>query len=148
MPSRLLDTRDGTGVSAGRVSGGQTIDIVAAGRGGVPASGVETVVLNVTSVEPTLPGYVTVHAHGAGRPGVSSLNYTPGYNVPSLVMCRVGTGGKISLYSHAGLVDLVADVVGYFGASGAQHVAVEPARILDTREGIGAARSRVSSSRS
>ncbi|NND75486.1 MAG: DUF1501 domain-containing protein [Ilumatobacter sp.] len=144
VPHRLLDTRDGTGTAAGRVRGGQTIDVVVAGRGGVPATGVKAVVLNITSVAPAGPGYVTVHARGAKRPGVASLNYVPGHDIPNLVMSRVSADGKISLYVSDSSVDLVADVVAcYSDDVGTRHMPVTPARILDTREGNGAPRARL-----
>ncbi len=143
VPSRLLDTRDGTGAPKRRVRGGRTIDVVVAGRGGVPATGIDAVVLNVTSVAPSGPGYVTVHASGDKRPGVASLNYVPGYTIPNLVMAKVGGNGKVSLFVSDGGVDLVADVVGCYTSEGSRHVPVTPARILDTREGNGAPQARL-----
>ncbi|MGH9133492.1 MAG: DUF1501 domain-containing protein, partial [Ilumatobacteraceae bacterium] len=51
-PSRLLDTRSGVGAPAGQVARRQRVDLQVAGRGGVPASGVSAVVLNVTADRP------------------------------------------------------------------------------------------------
>ena len=45
---------------------------------------------------------------------MSNLNFVPGQTVPNLVMVRIGTNAKISLYNSAGSTDLIADVVGYF----------------------------------
>ncbi|MEM9517513.1 MAG: DUF1501 domain-containing protein, partial [Actinomycetota bacterium] len=142
-PHRVLDTRNGTGAARRRVRGGQTIDVPVAGLGGVPEAGVDLVVLNVTSVAPTARGYVTAWATGSTRPEISNLNYSPGMNIPNLVMCRVGEGGRFSLFANSGDLDLVADVVGYFSSTGARHVAVGPARVLDVREGLGARKGRV-----
>ena len=142
-PFRILDSRVGTGVRRGRVRGGQTIEVPVAGLGGVPTDGVDLVVLNVTSVGPSTRGYVTAWATGASRPEISNLNYSPGMNIPNLVMCRVGDGGRVSLFANSGDLDLVADVVGFFSAKGARHVAVGPTRVLDVREGLGARRGRV-----
>lgn len=143
VPSRILDTREGNGAPATRATGGQTIDVVVAGRGGVPDSGVQAVVLNVTAVNPTQSGYITAHAHGDVRPGVSSVNYLPGYDTPNLVMCKVGASGKISLFASGGTLDIVADVVGCYTSTGSQHLSLTPSRILDTRVGSGAPLQRV-----
>ena len=48
-PSRLLDTRNGTGAPATRLGAGANIDLTVVGAGGVPASGVAAVVLNITA---------------------------------------------------------------------------------------------------
>jgi uncharacterized protein (DUF1501 family) len=144
VPARLLDTRDGTGAPAARVRGGSTIDLQVAGRGGVPASGVQAVVLNVGSVNPTARGFVTVWPTSEPRPSISNLNYTPGMNIPNLVMCKLGSGGKVSLFANEGELDLIADVVGCYSAEGgARLVSVTPRRVLDTRDGTGARRGPV-----
>lgn len=48
---RILDTRNGTGGISRPVGPGQTIDVQVTGRGGVPASGVVAVAINVTVVQ-------------------------------------------------------------------------------------------------
>ena len=83
------------------------------GRGGVP-SGATAVVLNVTAVDASASGYVTVYPDGSARPLASNLNVGPGQTVPNLVVAKLGSNGKVCLYNHAGTVDLVADVNGYF----------------------------------
>src|SRR5205807_2011595 len=55
-----------------------------------------------------------------------------------LVMVKVGTGGKFSVYNAVGSVDVVADVVGWFTdgttkTPGGSYNPLVPARILDTR---------------
>src|SRR3712207_8397776 len=47
-------------------------------RGGVPAAGVTAVALNVTVVEPSAAGHVTVWPSGEARPLASNLNFVPG----------------------------------------------------------------------
>ncbi len=143
VPSRLLDTRSGVGAKRGRVRGGTTIDLQVSGRGGVPESGADAVILNVGSVNPTSRGYVAVWPKGEKQPDISNLNYSPGMNIPNLVICKLGDGGQVSLFANAGELDLIADVVGCFKSDGSRHVAVAPSRLLDTREGIGAPRARV-----
>ncbi len=143
VPARLLDTRKGIGIKQARVKGGTTIDLQVSGRGGVPGSGADAVVLNVGSVQPTSRGYVAVWPKGEKRPEISNLNYSPGMNIPNLVICKLGQGGQVSLFANAGELDLIADVVGCFKSDGARHVAVSPSRLLDSREGIGAPKARV-----
>jgi hypothetical protein len=142
-PYRLLDTRDGTGAPAGAVAPSGVVSLQVTGRGGVPGSGVSAVVLNVTVTEPTASGYVSVYGDATTRPLVSNLNYVKGQVVPNLVVAPVGTNGKVALFNGSpGTTQLVADVSGYFlsgepTASGA-FSSLTPARLLDTRSGVGA----------
>lgn len=114
-PSRLLDTRDGTGAPKATVAGNGTVSLAVAGRGGVPATGVGAVVLNVTVTDPTAAGFITVYPTGSTRPTASNLNFTAKQTIPNLVVAKVGTGGAISLYNgSSGTVHLIADVAGYY----------------------------------
>src|SRR5450631_1003374 len=60
-PVRLLDTRGGLGAAQAAVAPAGTVSLQVAGQGGVPASGVAAVVLNVTVAEPTGAGCGTVY---------------------------------------------------------------------------------------
>ena len=91
------------------------------GHGGVPASGVSAVVLNVTVTQPKAAGYITVYPDGATRPLASNLNFVAGQTVPNLVVAPVGADGKVDLYNgSSGTVELVADVSGYFSNGAGQ----------------------------
>jgi uncharacterized protein (DUF1501 family) len=138
VPSRLLDTRNAIGAPLGRVRGPGTIDLQVTGRGGVPDSGAQAVVLNVTAVQPVSGGYVSVWPSGEAQPVISNLNYDARRNVANLVVCKLGAGGRVSFFVDSGDLDLLADVVGYFAPDGAGLVAIAPARLLDTRNAIGA----------
>ena len=139
-PSRVLDTRDGTGRggAVGKVPPGGAIDLGVVGVGGVPASNVVAVALNVTAVGLSGPdSYVTVYPAGAARPLASNLNVTSGPAVPNMVIVMV-SDGRVTLYNHNGSVDLVADVQGWYGPEGAtRFVSTAPVRGLDTRTGNG-----------
>ena len=121
-PARLLDTRpdgttiDGVHQGTGAVAGGTVAALTVTGRGGVPATGVGAVVLNVTASQPTAPTYVTVFPVGETRPLASNLNLLPGTDVPNLVVAKVGAGGQVHLFSDQGHTHLIADVVGWFPA--------------------------------
>ncbi|MGH9133844.1 MAG: HYR domain-containing protein, partial [Ilumatobacteraceae bacterium] len=116
-PARLLDTRsanstvDGLFAGAGRRGAGSVTELVVAGRGGVSA-GAAAVVVNVTVVDPSAPGFVTVFPCGTPLPVASSLNYSAGEVVPNELVAKVGAGGRICLYTYSE-THLLADVVGY-----------------------------------
>jgi Regulator of chromosome condensation (RCC1) repeat len=120
VPARLLDTRspggatiDGNFAQAGPLSSDTTVDLTVVGRGGVPATGVGAVVLNVTALSPTAPGFVSVYPTGAARPDASNLNFATGTTVPNLVIARVGNGGQVTIYNFGGTTGLLADIVGW-----------------------------------
>ncbi|MEV7831238.1 hypothetical protein AB0P12_11510 [Streptomyces subrutilus] len=136
-PARFLDTRDGTGAKKQRVGPGGVVTLQVAGVKGVPSTGVTAVVMNVTAVQPTEAGHVTVYPNGQAAPGVSNLNFAPGQIVPNLVTVPV-VNGKVDLRNNAGSVDLIADVTGYYAATGSAFSAAGPVRLLDTRDGTGA----------
>jgi hypothetical protein len=137
-PSRILDTRDGTGGNpVGPVPGGDSIDLTVVGVGGVPASGVSAVAVNVTVDQPSTDGFVTVWPTGESMPTASTHNFVPGLTVANLVLAKVGNGGKVSLFNSRGSTHLIADVVGYYSASGGRFIPVSPQRMVDTRYSIG-----------
>jgi hypothetical protein len=107
-PARVVDTRS----AGGCIPSGTSRDITVGGLAGVP-TGVESVWLNVTAVTPNGNGYLTVWPTGDSRPTASTLNFLAGQVVPNLTPVRLGTGGKISVYSFGGCSNLVVDVVGY-----------------------------------
>ena len=138
-PARLLDTRDGTG-TAGVVAPlgpGATINLTVINRGGVPATGVSGVALNVTADQPDSSGFLTVWPTGEARPNASTHNFVPGLTVANLVLAKVGAGGQVSIFNAFGSTHVVADVIGYFSASGGAFVPVTPQRLIDTRDGTG-----------
>ncbi|MFF6774023.1 hypothetical protein ACFY8W_10700 [Streptomyces sp. NPDC012637] len=147
-PTRLLDTRAGLGAPKAKVGPGQTVSLKVAGVGGVPASGVTAVVLNVTATGPTAAGFVSAYPSGAERTSASNLNFVAGQTVANAVVVPV-LDGKVTFYNRAGSVDLLADVSGYFteGDSGSTYRPVTPDRILDTRSGLGAPKAKVGAGR-
>ena len=142
-PARILNTKNGTGAPQTPVGAGGTLKLTVEGVGGVPASGVAAVVLNVTVTQPTQSGYITVSPDGVARPTVSNLNFSPGETVPNLVVAPVGADGEVDLYNGSpGTVQLIADVSGYFTGGGSAtngaFTSLTPARILNTKNGTGA----------
>ncbi|MGZ4771121.1 MAG: hypothetical protein ACXV3B_00425, partial [Ilumatobacteraceae bacterium] len=141
-PARLLDTRDGTGGNISGLSSLALTELKVAGVGGVPANGGATaVVLNVTVDAPLTSGFIMAWPSGDAQPTVSNLNYVAGQTVPNLVTVKLGANGRVNLFNSEGLTQVIADVVGYYvpataGCAG-KFTAVSPARVLDTRNGIG-----------
>jgi hypothetical protein len=140
-PSRIVDTRTGLGLPAGVVPAGASRTFQVTGRGGVPVSGVGTVVLNVTAVQPNRAGYLTVYPAGRARPTTSNLNLTAGRTVPNLVHVAAGSGGKVTIYVANADVHVVVDVFGWTSNGGAAFSQgeglfdpVAPYRALDTRK--------------
>ncbi|MBR7836903.1 PKD domain-containing protein [Actinospica durhamensis] len=140
-PTRLLDTRKGTGVAkAAPVAAGGVVRLKIAGNGSIPGN-VTAVVLNVTAVSPTRNGLVSVYPDGKARPGVSNLNYNAGQTIANSVIVPVVDGSVDLANTSGGSVELVADVMGYFSQTAASgYTPLTPARVLDTRYGTGVAR--------
>ena len=134
-PQRVLDTRTGLGAPQVRVPAGGRVDLQVAGAGGVPSSGAGSVILNTTAVLPGRAGFVNVWPTGSAMPTASSLNYEAGSTMAGLVVAKLGSGGKVSLYSSAD-TDLVVDVFGWLPTT-ADYVGLTPSRLLDTRNGTG-----------
>lgn len=139
IPTRVIDTRDGTGGPRRPLQPGETRDYTLSGL----PTGTTGVVLNVTSTDPSVSGYLTIWAKGTARPATSNLNPRPGAAVPNLVTTGL-TAGALSVYNGVGTVDVVVDVQGYLvtTGSGSFHPAA-PHRTLDTRDGTGAPLARL-----
>ncbi len=116
-PERLLDTRTGAGqvgYVGPRPAAGRTVELTVAGAGAtkVPAAAA-AVVLNVTGTNVPTDGFVTVWPCGQTRPLASTLNLRADDSRPNLVISKLGSGGKVCLFTQNG-ADLVADVTAYY----------------------------------
>jgi hypothetical protein len=138
VPARLLESRPGLTTIDGQFNGigirpaGSVTELVVTGRGGVPTDA-SAVVLNVTVTDTQGPGFVTVWPCGSTMPTASNLNYQTGWTIPNAVIAKVGTGGKVCLYTMA-TTNLIADVNAYFPATSSR-VSLVPGRLLDSRMG-------------
>lgn len=136
---RVLDTRTGTGGIRNPIPAGQTVSMTIPQQLGIPASQVSAVVMNVTVVNPPTAGYVSIFPTGSGTPAVSSVNFNAGENTPNLVNVQLRADGSVSaLNGAAGAVDLLFDVVGWYGtasapANGSEYVSITPVRAKDSR---------------
>ena len=131
-PTRLVDTRVGKGIAAPIGAAGSAA-VQVAGAAGVPL-GATAVVVNLTAVSPTGPGFLS--AGPAASTKTSVLNFATGGTVANLVMAQLSPTGTLTLSNGASTpVNVIADVQGYLvqGTSGASFNPVAPARALDTR---------------
>jgi hypothetical protein len=143
-PSRVLDTRDGTGGMSGRLAPGVPVTLRVTGEGGVPSSGVRAVVLNTTVTGASGSGHLTVYPGGTSAPAASNLNFTRGATVPNLVTVPVAADGTVRLLANAGSPHVLADVVGWYGpAATLRFGPLAPERVLDTRDGTGGVSGRL-----
>lgn len=115
-PTRLLDTRTGTGAPAQPVANHATLRLPVTGLAGVPASGVSAVAVTVTVTNPHSPGNISVYPDGDPPPATSNLNFTRAQTTADLVIVPVGPDATIDLTSTTtgGTVDLIADIAGYY----------------------------------
>lgn len=149
-PARICDTRpnnpsglSGTALSQceGTAPASQgTLTVAVAGLGGLPQSGVAAAVLNVTAVDPTTGGYLTVYPADTTQPLASNVNYRPAQAVPNRVVVRLDTQGKVTIFASSGAPQILVDVAGYYtdgsnpSATGSTFTpALSPLRICDTR---------------
>lgn len=96
--------------------------------------------LNVTAVDPSSSGFITVWPCGVDRPLASNLNYVAGDVVPNGVIAPIGERGSVCFYSLAD-TDVVVDIAGWF--SGTSFTGATPQRLIDTRNGTGSPRARI-----
>lgn len=140
-PERILDTRNGIGeaAAAGRFAVGDDRRVPVRGLAGVPADA-ESVVVNITAVEPSATGYVTAYPSGSPVPDASNLNLHPGQDRPNLAVVRIGADGAIRLTAREAATHLLVDVQGYYAPStGATRrtITTNPTRIFDSRNDVG-----------
>ncbi len=138
-PTRIMDTRDGTGLfgSTAKLTSAAPVALRVAGVGGIP-SNATAVAINLTLTNAT--GYGNVAATPYGAPNTTSnLNYSAGQTVPNMVIVPIASNGYVQFQKQGpGQVDLIADATGYFTQSSADgFTAVDPYRALDTRNGTG-----------
>jgi Sortase domain len=138
-PFRLADTRPDFGAFGFAVVSPQVVRVQVAGKGGVPSSATAAV-LNVTGVNTTAPGYVTVYPAGSALPTASNVNFdSPGRVMANMVTVKLGVGGAVDVYMQRPM-DVAVDVSGAYVpvtgpvASGRLVTRSDGAfRVLDTR---------------
>ena len=126
-PTRVLDTRVTHGGSG--PIGGSATTIVSPGL----PSGAAAAVINVTSVLASGAGDLRLSADCTGN--TSTLNFR-GQNRANMAIVGLAGDGTFCITADGASTDIVVDVLGYLGATGAGYVALpSPVRIMDTRHG-------------
>jgi hypothetical protein len=135
QPSRVVDSRQGIGLP-GPMPAGQVAEVQVAGSPGVPVDA-SMILFNATVTSPVTAGFLTVFPCGEPIPPTSTLNFAAGATVPNFVVAKIGTAGRVCLYSTS-RTEVLVDVAGYLPAGVTDVVPLAaPARLLDTRTGIG-----------
>jgi len=140
-PTRLLDTRNGTG-GLGVFSSHVAQTFAVTGHGGVP-SGATAVTGNLTVTGQSSLGYLSVGPVAQNNPTSSTLNFPLNDDRANAVTVALDGNGKLSITYAAPTsgptAQVIFDVTGYFTPdwSGARYVALAPTRILDSRNGTG-----------
>ena len=113
-PTRLVDSRNGTGTHRSAFGAAITRDVQTTGRAGIPA-GATAAVVTLTATAPTAAeGFVAAFADGQRRPGTSDLNTAGGQTRSNLAVVQLSSKGRISLYNATGRTHVVVDVLGYY----------------------------------
>ncbi len=113
-PCRILDTRQQTPT----LTSGTARTVTVAGSCGLPATA-RAVVANVTALQATGPGRLTLHPGDLAAPATSTINFSAGITrannaMLSLALDGTGTLTLTPFVSGGGTVDAIVDVSGYF----------------------------------
>jgi hypothetical protein len=150
-PTRVVDTRDGTGGTKGPIANGGVVAAQITGSAGIPTTGVTAAAVSITETAPTSNGFLTVYPDGTPQPVTSTVNFGGGVTVTNGAIVPVGANGKIDLCSCSGAssnVQIIVDVTGYFTSNlstpnASLFVPTEPNRLIDTRNGTGVAQATI-----
>jgi len=143
-PTRLVDTRDGTGGQTGRVTSSAPIEVPVHGLSlmvdgltqQVPGTATAAA-LNVTIVDPLRSGFATVWPCSAARPLASNLNFVKGQIVANNVVAPIGDSGSICVFTSVS-ANVIVDISGWFSGDATNaFVGSTPVRFVDTRDALG-----------
>jgi hypothetical protein len=138
-PTRVLDTRNGTGGLSGPFSNHAARTFTVSGL----PSNATAVTGNLTVTGQTSSGYLYIGPVATNNPGSSTLNFPAGDDRANAVTVALGAGSTLSITfvapSNGPMAQAIFDVTGYFtpDTTGATYHAISPTRALDTRSGTG-----------
>ncbi len=120
------------------VKAGVPVDQAVLGRGGIPATGVDAVVLKADITKPTATGWLIVSPGGVNT-ATGTQSFSKNERISNLVMVRPGTGayaGKLRLRVTSGTANVAFEVVGYYSPPSdttglVYHPLPAPARLLN-----------------
>jgi hypothetical protein len=122
--SATVDTRQ---QGVGRLGARATIELAVAGRANVPATA-NAAVINVTAVNPTDRGFLTLHQCDQPPPTTSILNYAQSVNRANEVLAALDADGTVCITSVANVDHVVVVSTLHFSAAvnGGNEVFVDP----------------------
>jgi hypothetical protein len=132
-PERALDTRSTPGSTRFIADTARHLDL-----SNIVPPGTSAVALNVTAVNPSGPGYLTLYPCGSKRPETSSVNFEAGQIRPNNAIVGINQS-SICIYSRTA-TDVVVDITGAFGADGMSYLPASSSRLRDTRSDAGSRR--------
>lgn len=119
-PSRVLDTRDGTGLTGKQQAGNANVrSLKINGTPAIPIAA-QAVIMNVTVTQPSQAAFLTIWPSDVARPTASNLNVLANQTIPNLVAVKLGAvtsganAGKVSIFLSQGSAHVIFDVAGYF----------------------------------
>lgn len=116
-PCRVIDTRDPNGPYGGPVLGaGSSRIFLIRGRCGVPNTAT-AVSVNLTAVDPSANGYLTVYPSNLPLPSASTINFRTGLTRANNALVTLDTAGQVTASTGipaGSTTHLVLDVNGYF----------------------------------
>jgi photosystem II stability/assembly factor-like uncharacterized protein len=123
---------------SGPVALSSTTSIAVLGQGGVPASHVAEVLLNVTATAGGGTGALVLRPLGGFATGVTTLGFTAGQTTANRAIVAVPASGVISLVDRGAAATARVEVLGWFSDGsdpnvlGSLYTGLAPARVLDT----------------
>jgi hypothetical protein len=114
-PFRACDTRaSGTSCPTGSVGPGEEIAVTLAGVGGVPASGVTAVTVNLMAIGGAANSLLKVWPDGTARPSSAAIIFSAHQTLMNMITVKLGTNGKLRVFNAAGEAHVVMELAGYY----------------------------------
>ena len=101
------------GTGSPKLVAGSDIDIPVDGRGGLPRVGIDAIIVNVKSENPSHGGYVRVTPGGFDSQ-TAVQEFWPVWSTSNLATVKIGRGGTIRLHLFSSSTAVFVDVVGYY----------------------------------
>ena len=146
VPARIVDTSNGTGGRSTPLTPSDTWTFHALGVGGIPASGVAAVAINIGARATSTTCWVQVQPAGTSTAdgGYPRVDTYANYTAQQLAVVAPDAAGDITFSTNCPSAEVYADVEGYYlaadqGSTGDVYVPARPTRIIDTRRNLGIA---------
>lgn len=121
------------------LAAGEVAEIQVAGRAAVP-SNARAVMFDLVAAHGTAPSTFLTLWKGGARPSVSTIIAAESATIQNTAVVALSSSGSVSIYNNVGTITAALNVQGYFvdapGAGAGGFVALNPARILDTRNSV------------